>query len=69
MQEYTLQTIAVGMAQSFEVTVTDAMMRSFETMTGDTNPLHVDAAFAAALGHRAPVVYGMLVASFYSTLV
>jgi 3-hydroxybutyryl-CoA dehydratase len=69
VQEYTLQTLSVGTSHSFEVTITDDMMRSFELMTGDDNPLHVDVSFAAARGHRERVVYGMLVASFYSTLV
>lgn len=41
----------------------------FCQITGDINPLHNDTTFAKGKGFNNKVVYGMLTASFYSTLV
>lgn len=68
MNRYTYDDITVGMAESFSVTVTEEMMKSFLAITGDINPLHNDEDFAAAKGHPGRVVYGMLTSSFLSTL-
>ena len=38
------------------------------TLPGDKNPLHCDTDYAVASGFPSRVVYGMLIASFYSTL-
>ena len=37
-------------------------------MTGDVNPLHTDETFAKEKGYGSNVAYGMLTASFLSTL-
>ncbi|MGQ4807054.1 hypothetical protein NKDENANG_00392 [Candidatus Entotheonellaceae bacterium PAL068K] len=42
---------------------------TFARLTGDFNPLHLDEAFARRMRFRKPVVYGMLSASFISTLI
>jgi 3-hydroxybutyryl-CoA dehydratase len=68
MNNFTLEDIHIGLTQSFEVTVTEAMMRTFLNMTGDINPMHVDAEYAQSKGFEGRVVYGMLTASFLSTL-
>ncbi len=68
MNEYRIDDIYEGMKESFTVTVTDSMMEAFKEITGDDNPLHTDAAFASAAGHPDRVAYGMLTASFLSTL-
>ena len=52
----------------FTVTVTKEMMEKFLDITGDVNPLHNDAEYAKSKGFNDRVVYGMLVASMYSTL-
>jgi acyl dehydratase len=44
------------------------MMDRFRATTGDDNPLHVDRAYASEQGFKDRVVYGLLTASFYSTL-
>ena len=41
---------------------------SFSNITGDVNPLHRDVAFAKKKGYEDCVVFGMLTASYYSTL-
>jgi acyl dehydratase len=68
MNTYTWEELQVGTAASFEVTVSAEMLQHFGATTGDRNPLHTDADYAAAHGFRDRVVYGMLTASFYSTL-
>ncbi len=52
----------------FEVTVTEEMMKGFKELSGDVNPLHTSEEYAKEQGFPGPVVYGMLTASFYSTL-
>ncbi len=59
----------MGLSHSLEVTVTQEMMDMFLQLTSDNNPLHTDKDFACGKGFRDRVVYGMLTASFYSTLV
>ena len=68
MNHYTLADIHPGLTASFTVTVTETMMEQFYAITGDDSPIHRDAAYAAARGYPGRVVYGMLGASFFSTL-
>lgn len=68
MNEYKYSDIAEGMKESFQVTVTEEMMEQFLSITGDVNPLHQDKEFAKEKGYENRVVYGMLTASFMSTL-
>lgn len=68
MNRYSFEELFVGQTESFTVTVTEEMMRHFYDITGDCNPLHNDASFAKKKGFPDRVVYGMLTASFLSTL-
>lgn len=68
MNEYTYEQIGVGHKESFDVTVTEEMMEHFLQITGDRNPLHMDAEYAVTRNYADRVVYGMLTSSFYSTL-
>ena len=68
MNQYTLADMTPGMTESFTVTVTEEMMAAFEAITGDCSPIHVDADYAKGRGYPGRVVYGMLGASFFSTL-
>lgn len=68
MNHYTLAEMTPGLTESFTVTVTEEMMQAFERLTGDRSPIHVDEAYAKARGYGGRVVYGMLGASFFSTL-
>ena len=61
--------LSVGLSDAFEVTVTAAMMDRFRQDSGDLNPLHADAEYARSRGFDDVVVFGLLTASFYSTLV
>ena len=71
MNEYTIEEIQVGMSASFKKLITKEMEDSFRVITGDENPLHKEDDFALEIsggnfkGHAA---FGMLTASFYSTV-
>ena len=68
MHTYSFESISLGQAEYFDVTITDKMLSAFQHITGDNNPLHTDRQFAAQHGYDDSVVYGMLTASFLSTL-
>ena len=44
------------------------MMDNFLKITGDVNPMHTDEEYAKQNGFSSRLVYGLLSASFYSTL-
>lgn len=68
MNNYKFEELNVGMTESFKVSITEEMLDAFKGITGDVNPLHNDEEFAKAKGHPGRVAYGMLTASFLSTL-
>lgn len=68
MKEYHFKDMAVGTKEEFEVTITEEKMQQFRAMSGDVNPLHCEDEYGRQQGFREKVVYGMLSASFYSTL-
>ena len=68
MNSYTIHDMVPGLTESFTVTVTEEMMQQFYAITGDCSPIHMDADYAAGRGFPGRVVYGMLGASFFSTL-
>jgi len=69
MNEYTLDNIAVGLEEKFDITITKEMVENFCAISGDTNPLHLDPKYAQSHKFKDRVVYGLLSSSFYSTLV
>ena len=68
MKEYIYDELYVGQEEAFSVHLTAEMMENFRNITGDLNPLHVDERFARDRGFPDKVAYGMLTASFLSTL-
>ncbi|MCQ2524965.1 MAG: MaoC family dehydratase [Lachnospiraceae bacterium] len=68
MNQYRPKDMAVGLSESFKVTITQKMLENFLEITSDTNPLHNDASFAKERDYKDRVAYGMLTASFISTL-
>lgn len=71
MNEYKFADISVGMKASFEKEITLEMENAFRDISGDDNPLHRDDAFACEVGNgKFPghAAFGMLTASFYSTM-
>lgn len=69
MNHYSMSDIAIGLEEKFSVKITEEMMKSFRDITGDINPMHTDKDECIRGGYRDRLVYGMLTASFFSTLV
>jgi len=68
MNNYSYDEIEVGHREKFTVNITEEMMNGFRNITGDVNPLHNDEEYAISKGNSGRVAYGMLTASFLSTL-
>ena len=68
MNHYMYDEIPIGHTETFAAEITADMVEGFSRMTGDSNPLHTDAAFAGAAGFDGKPVYGMLTAALMSTL-
>jgi acyl dehydratase len=64
-----IEDFEAGQHAIFSKTFTDEDVRRFIEITGDTNPLHVDDAFAARTQFGRRVLHGMLTASLFSTMV
>lgn len=69
MNEYELKNMEIGMTAQFSVIVTEEMQNRFRETTGDINPMHSSKEFAEEKGFSDKLVFGMLTASFFSTLV
>lgn len=63
------EAVKEGDSASLVKTITEADVRKFVELTGDDNPLHVDADFANQTTFKEVVVHGMLGASFISTVI
>lgn len=68
MNHYTYEEIEVGHKESFKVNITEKERDMFREITGDVNPLHNDKEYAEKKGHDRCVAFGMLTASYLSTL-
>ena len=68
MNSYTLADISPGLTADFTLEVTAEKMALFYELTGDCSPIHMDEAYEQRRGYPGRVVYGMLGASFFSTL-
>ena len=69
MNTYRMEDIEVGHKESFVTTVSETKLGEYRDITGDLNPLHNDESFAREKGFDGRVVYGLLNASYFSTLV
>ena len=65
---YYLEDLSVGMTSVYAKTVTDADIVMFAGISGDTNPVHLDALFADQTAFKGRIAHGMLSASFISTV-
>jgi 3-hydroxybutyryl-CoA dehydratase len=69
MNSYKFIDINIGHTETFDVAINSEKLDNFLKISGDINPLHVDTEYSKVKGFPGRVVYGMLTASFYSTLV
>jgi 3-hydroxybutyryl-CoA dehydratase len=64
----TLDGFTIGQSAELTRTLTEADVMAFAEVTGDFNPVHVDAEAAAASSFGERIVHGMLTASLLSAL-
>jgi 3-hydroxybutyryl-CoA dehydratase len=65
----TMEEVAVGDVAEVTHTVTDATIQEFVGASGDDNPIHSDAAFAAGTRFGRVIAPGMLTGSFISGVI
>lgn len=64
-----METANPNQQASFDTTLDAALVDSFAALSGDRNPIHMDAGKAAELGFGGRVVHGMLLSALVSRLV
>lgn len=69
MLRHAFADLSVGMQAEFTRRISSEDLEMFRRFSGDDNPLHCDAGYARERGFPDRVVYGMLTASYFSTLV
>lgn len=69
MSELAYDDIKVGDEASLARTITEAHIVNFAGVTGDMNPIHVDAEYAAHSMFKERIAHGMLVAGLISAVV
>lgn len=65
---YYLEDLTVGMSASYAKTITEADVVLFAGITGDDNPVHMNAEFAAETAFGQRIVHGMFNAGLISTV-
>ncbi len=65
---YFIEDLKPGVAASFGKTVTEADIDMFAKVSGDTNPVHLDQAFAEKTSFKTRIAHGMLSAGFISAV-
>ncbi|HEX2481427.1 MAG TPA: MaoC family dehydratase [Methylomirabilota bacterium] len=69
MTGLTIEDVAVGDVAEATYTVTSEVIREFVTASGDNNPIHSDATFAAGTRFGRVIGPGMLTGSFVSSVI
>jgi 3-hydroxybutyryl-CoA dehydratase len=67
-QVYYFEDLELGMQASFAKAVSAADILAFAEITGDWNPVHLDADYAAKTIFREPIAHGMLTAGYISAV-
>lgn len=60
--------LAVGQEASLSNTVTEDVINKFAEVSGDRNPVHLDAAYAAGTMFKERIAHGMLSAAYISAV-
>jgi 3-hydroxybutyryl-CoA dehydratase len=69
MKELAFADINVGDTASMSKTVTEADIVNFAGVTGDFNPVHVDAEYASGSMFKERIAHGMLAAGYISAVI
>ena len=67
--QYKFDEIKIGLEYKFTEMITESHLDSFANLSGDYNPLHMDAGYAKTTRFKKRICHGMLLASFFSKLV
>jgi len=67
-QAYLFEDLQIGMEASFAKRVSEADIVAFAEVTGDKNPVHLDADYAAQTIFKTPIAHGMLTAGYISAV-
>ena len=67
-QGYFIEDMTVGLAASFTKTVSEKDIAMYADVSGDTNPVHLNEAFAAQTPFKTRIAHGMLSAGFISAV-
>lgn len=65
---YCIEDLEIGMEAAHERVVTGSDIETFAELSGDDNPVHLDADYAAKSPFKTRIAHGMLTASFISTI-
>jgi 3-hydroxybutyryl-CoA dehydratase len=65
-KSYFFEDLTPGLSATFVKTVTEVEIAQFAQVTGDTNPVHLDADYAAKTIFKQRIAHGMLSAGFIS---
>ena len=68
MYGYSFEELKEGMTAAVSRTVAEADILMFAGVSGDTNPVHMDAEFAASTMFGGRIAHGMLSAAYISTV-
>jgi 3-hydroxybutyryl-CoA dehydratase len=68
MQGLFLEDLSVGQSAELVRTVTEADIVAFAAVTGDANPVHLDADYAATTSFGERIAHGMLSAGYISAV-
>ncbi|MET0336946.1 MAG: MaoC family dehydratase [Caulobacter sp.] len=69
MKSYFLEDLSVGMSAETTNLVTEAVIQKFADVSGDTNPVHLDADFAAKTSFGERIAHGMLSGAYISAAI
>ena len=65
---YAFEDLQLGMEASFAKAVTEQDILTFATVTGDKNPVHLDAVYASKTMFKERIAHGMLTAGYISAV-
>ena len=69
MKCFAFEDLFVGLSAQFKSKIDGEMISRFAQISGDFNPLHIDADYARRSGFKNQVAHGMLCSSLFSELV
>ena len=69
MQGLFLEDLSVGQSAELTRTVAEGDLAAFAEVTGDNNPVHLDAEYAAGTAFKERIAHGMLSAGYISAVI